>query len=63
MTGERTPPYGYVLVLRGLAKAAIELAARPASLRETVSRVRRGRWRQFGWQVPPDSRQWPKARQ
>lgn len=33
MTKEPQQPYGYVLVLRGLAKAAIELADRPASLR------------------------------
>jgi DNA-binding transcriptional ArsR family regulator len=33
MTKEPQQPYGYVLVLRGLAKAAIELAGRPASLR------------------------------
>jgi DNA-binding transcriptional ArsR family regulator len=33
MTNERTKPYGFVLVLRGVARAAINLGERPASLR------------------------------
>ncbi|WP_354552143.1 helix-turn-helix domain-containing protein [Kaistia defluvii] len=32
-TQEKTKPYGYLLVLRGLAKAAIELPDHPAALR------------------------------